>query len=416
MKLQKMADLVCDTSLLLQRRRPVARVAWLALAAILIAAVAPVAYARVHASILVDVQTGKVLEAHNADRLCYPASLAKLMTLYLTFKQLSAGKMTLGQKLPVSRHAAAQQPTKLYLRPGQHITVRSAILAITTRSANDAAVVLGEAIGGTEWKFAHMMTVQAHELGMNHTTFRNASGLPNRRQKTTARDMSKLAVALMHEYPQYYHFFKARSFDFQGKTIYGHDHLLARYPGVDGMKTGYTAASGFNIVTSAVRHDRRLLGVVMGGRTARSRDRLMMALLNRGFAEVSNSVQTAEARNRRAVQAPVARYKPVSQEDTEAEDAERPDLGWLVQLGGKFRTPRRVRNALASARHTEPEILRGATPLVVKLRGGRYLARFSDLDESTAIEACHALRRRRFTCNAYQIRRTGLVMASATTR
>jgi len=416
MKVQKMAGLVCKTSGLRQKRCRVAKVAWLALAAILLATTAPAAYARVHASILVDVQTGKVLEAHNADRLCYPASLAKLMTLYLTFKELSRGKMTLGQELPVSRHAAAQQPTKLYLRPGQHITVRSAILAITTRSANDAAVVLGEAIGGTEWNFAHMMTMQARELGMNHTTFRNASGLPNRRQKTTARDMSKLALALMHHYPQYYHFFKARSFNFQGKTIYGHDHLLVRYPGVDGMKTGYTAASGFNIVTSAVRHDRRLLGVVMGGRTAHSRDRRMMALLNRGFAEVSNSVQTAEARNPGTAHAPVARYKPVSQEDRETQDAERPDLGWLVQLGGKFRTSRRVRNALASARHTEPELLKDANPLVVRLRGGRYLARFSDLDEATAIEACRALRRRRFTCNAYQLRSSGLVMAAANTR
>ena len=393
-----------------------ARAAWLGLAAILLAATAPAAHARVRASILLDVQTGRVLEAHNPDTLCYPASLAKLMTLYLAFHQLSTGKMTLEQELRVSRHAAAQQPTKLYLRPGEEISARSAILAITTRSANDAAVVLAEAIGGTEYKFADLMTQQARELGLTRTTFRNASGLPNRRQKTTARDMSKLALAILHDYPQYYHFFKARSFDFRGKTIYGHDHLLSRYPGVDGMKTGYTAASGFNIVTSAVRDDRRLLGVVMGGRTARSRDHLMMVLLNRGFARIRKTTLSADAGAPNAVQAPVARYKNVSLEDTDQQDAERPDLGWLVQLGGKFRTSRHVRGVLRSARRTEPELLKDARPLVVRLRGGRYLARFADLDEATALDACRALRRSKFTCNAYQVRSSGLVMASASTR
>ncbi len=154
MRLWNVSGLVCNTSGLGQRRRPAVRAAWLAIAAILMAATAPAAQARVHASILLNVETGRVLETHNADSLCYPASLAKLMTLYLAFHQLSSGKMTLGQELPVSSHAAAQQPTKLYLRDGQKITVRSAILAITTRSANDAAVVLAEAIGGTEWKFA----------------------------------------------------------------------------------------------------------------------------------------------------------------------------------------------------------------------------------------------------------------------
>ncbi len=410
------SGLVCNHSVLGHRCRPVARAAWLILAAILLAATAPAAHARVHASILLDVQSGKVLEAHNADSLCYPASLTKLMTLYLTFHQLDTGKMTLGEELPVSSHAAAQQPTKLYLEPGQDISVRSAILAITTRSANDAAVVLAEAIGGTEWKFAQMMTQQARELGMTRTTFRNASGLPNPRQKTTARDIAKLALAILHDYPQYYHFFKARSFDFQGKTIYGHDHLLARYPGVDGMKTGYTVASGFNIVTSAVRHDRRLLGVVMGGRTASSRDHTMMALLNGGFAQVRKTTLAADTRRAGSARAPVARYKTVSEEDTDAQEAERPDLGWLVQLGSKFRSSRHVRNVLESALHTEPELLKDAKPVVVTLRGGRYLARFSDMDEATAIEACRALRRRKFTCNAYQIRRSGLVMASVSTR
>lgn len=393
-----------------------AMVAWLALAAIFMAATAPAAYARVHASILVDVQTGTVLETQNPDDLCYPASLTKLMTLYLTFQQLSSGKMTLDQELPVSSHAAAQQPTKLYLTPGEEITVRSAILAITTRSANDAAVVLAEAIGGTEWNFAHLMTVEARELGMTHTTFRNASGLPNISQMTTARDMSKLALAIMHKYPQYYHFFKARSFTFRGKTINGHDHLLSRYPGVDGLKTGYTMASGFNIVTSAVRDDQRLLGVVMGGRTASARDHRMMALLNNGFAQVRRTTLAAETRHAEAAQAPVAQYKKVSLSDTDTQEAENSDSGWLLQFNGKFRTAREARTALRSARRSVPEFLRLAKPVVVRLRRGRYLARLTGLDETTAIEASQALKHRKFTCNAYQIRGSGLVLASATRR
>ena len=377
-------------------------------------AAAPAARARVHSSILIDAQSGKILEAYHADSLCYPASLAKLMTLYITFQQLHSGKLTLDQELRVSRHASVQQPTKLFLRHGQRISVRSAILAITTRSANDAAVVLAEAIGGTESNFAQRMTHQARELGLTRTTFRNASGLPNRHQKTTARDMSKLALAILDDYPQYYHFFKARKFTFRGRYIYGHDHLLARYPGVDGMKTGYTAASGFNIVTSAVRDNHRLLGVVMGGRTARARDRQMMTLLNRGFAQVRKTDLNAESRTAEGP-TPVARYKNVSQEDTDAQEAERPDLGWLVQLGGKFRTSSHVRNVLRSARRTAPEPLKDARPLVVKLRRGGYLARFVDLDESSALDICRALRRRKFTCSAYQLRRSGLVMASTTT-
>lgn len=379
---------------------------------ILLAAGAPIASARVHASILVDVQTGKVLEAHNPDARCYPASLAKLMTLYITFQQLRAGKLTLAQELPVSSHAAAQQPTKLYLRPGERISVRSAILAITTRSANDAAVVLAEGIGGSEWKFAQMMNQRARELGMVRTTFRNASGLPNRYQKTTARDMSKLAIAILQDFPQYYYFFKARSFDFRGKMIYGHDHLLARYPGVDGMKTGYTNASGFNIVTSAVRYHCRLLGVVMGGRTARLRDRRMIALLNRGFARVRAGTVAASTQGKNSATPEVARYKSVTDQDGEEAQAARPDLGWLVQIGGRFRSRRYTRGALRSAVHTAPEPLEDARPIVVKLRGAGYLARFADMTEGSAMDACRQLRRRRFTCKAYQVRPSGLALVS----
>jgi len=398
----------------LHRRVPARRIAgWLLLAAGLMAAGAPSASARVQASIVVDAQTGKILEAHNADRLCYPASLTKLMTLYITFQQLSTGKMTLGQELPVSFHAAAQAPTKLYLRPGERISVRSAILAITTRSANDAAVVLAEGVAGTELEFAHLMNQRAHQLGMDHTTFRNASGLPNRRQKTTARDMSKLALAILHGFPQYYPYFKARSFDFRGQTIEGHDRLLEQCPGVDGMKTGYIAASGFNIVTSAVRHDRRLLGVVMGGKTARSRDRLMVALLNRGFARIQARTVTASIQSKAGTNAAAADYAKAPSENAEDGVVPRPTMEWIVQIGHNFRSRGQVRSALRSALHTAPEQLKGAKPLVVRLHPGRYLARFSEMSEPVAIETCRVLRSRKFTCNARHVLPSGVVLASA---
>lgn len=393
-------------------------VAWLGLAFLLVAGAVPSAAARVHASILVDARSGKTLEAHNADSRCYPASLTKLMTLYITFQQLSAGKLTLGQELPVSAHAAAQAPTKLYLRPGESISVHSAILAITTRSANDAAVVLAEGIGGSEWNFAEMMNQRARALGLTRTNFRNASGLPNRYQMTTARDMSKLALAILDDFPQYYHFFKAESFDFRGKTIYGHDHLLTRYPGVDGMKTGYTNASGFNIVTSAVRGGHRLVGVVMGGRTARSRDTQMIALLNHGFAGAKARAVLASNQKpqKPAASSEIARYKEVSSQESEAAEDSSPDLGWMVQLGGRFRSRYHARQALRSASHSDPQQLGGARALVLALRGGKYLARFSNLDEETALAICRELRHKKFTCNAYQIRRRGTVVASASTR
>jgi len=395
----------------LRRRAPAGLMAgWLLVAAIVMAAGPPSASARVQASIVVDAQTGKVLEAHNADSLCYPASLTKLMTLYITFQQLSAGKMTLSQELPVSSHAAAQAPTKLYLHPGERISVRSAILAITTRSANDAAVVLAEGVAGTELGFANLMNQRARQLGMDHTTFRNASGLPNRRQKTTARDMSKLALAILHDFPQYYPYFKARSFDFRGQTIEGHDHLLEQYPGVDGMKTGYTYASGFNIVTSAVRYDRRLLGVVMGGRTARSRDHLMMALLNRGFARVR--VRTATAASPGKVGTGAAAASTAKASDAEGQMESRPESAWIVQIGHNFRSRRQVRSALRSALHTAPDQLKDARPLVVRLRSGRYLARFSEMNEAMAQKACRVLQSRKFTCSARHTLPSSVVMAS----
>jgi D-alanyl-D-alanine carboxypeptidase len=230
-----------------------------------------------------DAETGTVLHAANADTRNYPASLTKMMTLYMTFEALDRGRLSLHQRLPVSQRAQGMTPSKLYLRAGRTIRVEDAVLALVTKSANDAAVVLAEALGGEEWKFARMMTKRARELGMRRTTFRNASGLPNRHQLSTARDMATLSRALIYDYPHYYHYFSTTRFRYNGRTYGSHNNLLEEYRGTDGIKTGYIRASGFNLAASVVRDGRRLIAVVFGGRTARSRDRHIMALLDDGF-------------------------------------------------------------------------------------------------------------------------------------
>ncbi len=241
------------------------------------------ALGRIHAAIVVDHATGAVLYARRADRPVYPASLTKLMTLYLTFEALREGRLRLDQRLPVSRRAARQPPSRLGLRPGERIRLRDAILALTVKSANDVAVVLAEALAGSERAFARRMTARARALGMRNTRFRNASGLPHRAQKTTARDMALLARRLLEDFPEYYRFFGKRSFRFRGRVYRNHNRLLGRYAGVDGLKTGYIRASGYNLVASARRDGRRVIAVVIGGRTARARDREMRRLLDLGF-------------------------------------------------------------------------------------------------------------------------------------
>jgi D-alanyl-D-alanine carboxypeptidase len=231
------------------------------------------------ASIVVDGNTGAVVEESNPDALRHPASLTKVMTLYLLFERLDAGKIKLDTPLMVSAHAAAQAPTKLGLKPGQTISVENAIKGIVTRSANDAAVVIAENLGGSEEAFARLMTQKARALGMSRTTYVNASGLPDDAQITTARDEALLGRAIQDRFPRYYRFFSTTSFVFRGQTIRGHDHLLGSVPGVDGIKTGFTNASGFNLITSVHRDGRYLVGVVLGGRSAAERDAHMRALI-----------------------------------------------------------------------------------------------------------------------------------------
>ncbi len=242
-----------------------------------------------YASIVVDAKTGMVLEAQQAESLRHPASLTKLMTLYMTFKALKSGKLRMNEAIPVSEFAASQAPSKLGLTPGTTIRVRDAILGLITQSANDAAVTLGEAIGGSEDNFARQMTRQARYLGMKRTVYRNASGLPDDGQLTTARDQAILARAILFNFPDYYPLFRTARFTYRGITHDNHNHLMRRYPGMDGMKTGYIRASGFNLVASAVRGKVRLIGVVFGGVNARSRDRDMAHLLNQTFAWVARN-------------------------------------------------------------------------------------------------------------------------------
>ncbi|OOG48091.1 D-alanyl-D-alanine carboxypeptidase [Rhodanobacter sp. C01] len=236
-----------------------------------------------YAAIVVDPATGQVLNAVNPDEQNYPASLAKMMTLYLTLQSLQSGKLKVDQQLPVSAWAAAKAPTKLGLRRGQTISVGDCILGMITKSANDAATVVAEGLGGSEGHFADMMNAQAARLGMTHTHFDNASGLPDPASVTTARDMVTLAMALYHDYPQYTHYFAAKEFMFRGRLVRGHNRLMDRYPGMDGLKTGFTDASGFNLASTAVRDGQRLFGVVMGGHTAGARDQLMARLLDDSF-------------------------------------------------------------------------------------------------------------------------------------
>ncbi len=249
-------------------------------------------YDPAYASIVVDANSGATMQASNADSTRHPASLTKIMTLYLLFERLQAGKIKLDTQMPVSEHAAAMAPSKLGLKPGESIDVGTAIRAIVTKSANDVAVVVAEAIGGNELEFAKLMTAKARALGMTHTNYHNASGLPDEQQITTARDQAIIARAIHDRFPQYFHYFSIRTFVFRGKEMRNHNHLLGTVDGVDGMKTGYIHESGFNIIVSMHRNGRHLVAVVFGGRTASARDARVISLLNNNV-NVASTKHTA---------------------------------------------------------------------------------------------------------------------------
>ncbi|TNE36881.1 MAG: D-alanyl-D-alanine carboxypeptidase [Alphaproteobacteria bacterium] len=390
-----------------------------------------------YAALVMNSRTGEVLYSHNADHRLYPASLTKIMTLYMTFDALKHGRLSLNQKLSISARAAGQAPTKLGLKRGQTITVQNAVFGLITKSANDAATVLAEGMAPSEAAFAREMTAMAHKLGMRRTSFRNASGLPNRWQMSTARDMAVLGAALIHDFPQYYHFLSLEEFDYKGKAFKNHNHLLNKYKGADGIKTGYIRASGFNLVASAKRGEDRLIGVIFGGRTAHSRDAQMARLLDRGFARVaktepvsvplpirkpgnlimasaSEELPVKEETQEVAVvrgnvptpreHAEVAEVTPVSNamavQDTSADAAASTPRGWAIQIGA-YSLMATARNQLYRVAEETGGILNGRQINIEKaVSDGKpfYRAQVIGFNETDARKTCHSLSKRRFSC------------------
>ena len=247
------------------------------------------AFAGQYSALVVEPDSGRILYEKDADGLRHPASVTKMMTLYIVFEALERGEITLNTPLEVSRNAVLRPPSRLGVMAGDTLRVEDAILALVTRSANDAATVIAENLGGTESAFGEMMTAKAHALGMRDSVFKNASGLPDPGQWTTARDMYKLGRALINDFPRYYPYFSTPRFYYRGQGFDNHNHLMETYPGMDGIKTGFINSSGFNLVASAKRGGRRLIGVVFGGPSAVRRDRHMREILDDGFAQLSGA-------------------------------------------------------------------------------------------------------------------------------
>jgi len=256
------------------------------------------------ASMVVDANTGAVLHNSGGDKSVYPASLTKMMTLYMTFELIEMGRLNYGSKIKMTEAGAAVAPSKLDLDPGEELTVLEAIKALVTKSANDVAVALAQHIGGTETNFARLMTQKARQLGMAHTTFRNASGLPDSEQTTTARDMITLGLRLQDDFPKHYRLFSTRTFSFRGKNYRNHNTLLHRYAGTDGIKTGYTRASGFNLVSSVRRDGKHVVAAVFGGKTAASRNAKMQQIINSALPKASRNVTRKPALVARAAPQP----------------------------------------------------------------------------------------------------------------
>jgi D-alanyl-D-alanine carboxypeptidase len=287
-----------------------------------------------YAAIVVDANTGATLHQASPDALRHPASLTKVMTLYLLFEQLEAGKIRLGTPLEVTAEAAAQAPTKLGLRPGQTLAVEDAIKGLVTKSANDAAVVVAETLAGSEEEFARQMTRKARALGMSRTVYRNASGLPDDEQVTTARDQALLGIAIQERFPRYYRYFSTASFTYRGRAIRNHNRLLGRVDGVDGIKTGYTRASGFNLITSVRRGDRHIVAVVLGGRSGGQRDARMRDLIQDNIMLASAK---PAATTRVAETPPPFPFLPLP--FLNPEPAEKPEPATKPQLASAASTP-----------------------------------------------------------------------------
>ena len=272
-------------------------------------------------AIAVDARTGKILFSKDIDGQRHPASLTKVMTLYVVFQELQAGRLKLSSELKISNRAASMQPTKLGLKPGATIKVEDAIKVLVTRSANDISAAIGENLEGSESNFAARMTRTARSIGMSKSTFKNASGLPNLAQVTTARDMATLSLRIQRDFPEYYHYFRISSFNYGKQTIRTHNRLLGRFKGTDGIKTGYIRASGFNLTTSAQRGKKRIVGVVMGGSSGSSRDKYMMSMLEKAFPKcVDGEMIVAAPGSSKGATVPVSKTAVVVPKEKPATD------------------------------------------------------------------------------------------------
>jgi D-alanyl-D-alanine carboxypeptidase len=294
-----------------------------------------------HAAIMIDAENGEVLYDLEANQSWYPASLTKLMTLYMTFEALESGRLSLTRRLNVSSHAARQPTSKLGLRTWDSISTEDAIIAIITRSANDAAVVLGEAIGGSEKQFAIKMTTTAHRLGMYGSHFMNATGLPHDWQTTTAHDMGLLAMRIIRDFPQYYGYFGMESFYFNGRDLHGINKFVSHYPGAEGMKTGYTCGSGYNLVATANQYGKRLIGVVLGGMTSAERYEHMFMMMDMGFSNTPRSYRNKNINtmNKRSVGTPPYQlscgHRPTSHYAANVDDEDDKPIGYVKKYADR---------------------------------------------------------------------------------
>ncbi len=346
-----------------------------------------------YASFVIDTTTNKILHSVNADTRNYPASLTKMMTLYMVFEALEKGTIQLDDEMVVSSRASQRPPSKLGLRRGQTIKVEDAILALVTKSANDVATVVAETLGETERKFAQMMTAKARKIGMKRTTFRNASGLPHRGQLSTARDMATLGIRLMNDFPGKYEYFATRSFHWKGSTYSNHNKLLKNYKGVDGIKTGYTRASGFNLVTAVERKGHRLVGVVFGGKTAKRRDAHMRTLLTRSFKKIPGEPQIVQQSDEKSSPVKTAEYVSNGNQ-------------WAIQVGAYHNKGRAAKWA-ETALDRVVDVVKGGETVVSPLRNKRrtvYRARIVDLTKKEAYRACKSLKSRDMQCMVVKLR------------
>ena len=359
-----------------------------------------------YASFIINENTKRIYHNANADTRNYPASLTKIMTLYLVFDALKSKKISMNSKFKVSKRATKQPPSKLNLSAGSNITVKNAILALVTKSANDVATVIAENLGKSERNFARLMTRKAKKLGMTRTTFRNASGLPNRGQLSTARDMATLGIAIRKNHPKFFKLFKTKSFIYKGIKYTNHNNLLGSYSGTDGIKTGYTNASGFNLVASVERNGQRIIGVVFGGKKARSRDKHMVTLLNKYF---KTSLSKPLVRIAKPSELPKTRPKIVLAEKN-IKNFRIPrkiinniipnniEENWFIQIGA-FKNRLNAHKAARNARNVVPEQLGNLPASLSKITKSstnnnlQYLwrVRFVELAENQARSVCAEL-------------------------